>query len=241
MRIATLAVVAGLVTSAAAAADFKLPDQLVWTAYGTGSAGYNQAVAIGAALKERAGVNLRILPADNDVARMEPLRQGKVELSANGIGVYLAQEGVLAFGREDWGPQKIRVLAANTGGGVAMSLGVAREACDRIGKTDCGGFTFSDLKGLRVASIKGAPALNTNTAAWLAYGGLTWDDVEMVEFGGFGAAWKGMVEGTVDAAFSATNAGQVYEAASSPRGLAWPQFDPADDAAFERLLSVAPY
>lgn len=241
MRIATLAAVAGFVASAAAAADFKLPDQLVWTAYGTGSAGYNQAVAIGAALKERAGVNLRILPADNDVARMEPLRQGKVQLSANGIGVYLAQEGVLAFGREDWGPQKIRVLAANTGGGVAMSVGVAREACGKIGKPDCEGVTFADLKGLRVASIKGAPALNTNTAAWLAYGGLTWDDVEKVEFGGFGAAWKGMVEGTVDAAFSATNAGQVYEAASSPRGLAWPKFDPADDAAFKRLLSVAPY
>jgi len=241
MRIATLAAVAGLVTSAAAAAEFKLPDQLVWTAYGTGSAGYNQAVAIGAALKERAGVNLRILPADNDVARMEPLRQGKVQISANGIGVYLAQEGVLAFGREDWGPQKIRVLAANTGGGVAMSVGVAREACDKAGKPGCDGFTFGDLKGLRVASIKGAPALNTNTAAWLAYGGLTWDDVEKVEFGGFGAAWKGMVEGTVDAAFSATNAGQVYEAASSPRGLAWPKFDSGDDAAFERLRSVAPY
>lgn len=241
MRTATIAVAAGFITTIAAAAEFELPNQLVWTAYGTGSAGYNQAVAIGAALKESAGVNLRILPADNDIARMEPLRQGKVEISANGIGVYLAQEGVLAFGREDWGPQKIRVLAANNGGGIAMSLGVAREACAKVGKPDCEGFTFGDLKGLRVASIKGAPALNTNTRAWLAYGGLTWDDVEEIEFGGFGAAWKGIVEGTVDAAFSATNAGQVYEAASSPRGLAWPEFDADDDAAFERLLSVAPY
>ena len=92
------------------AADFHLPKQVVWTAYGTGSAGYNQAVAIGAALQEDAGVNLRILPAGNDVARMEPLRQRKVSFSANGIGVYLAQEGVFAFGGKAWGPQKIRVL-----------------------------------------------------------------------------------------------------------------------------------
>jgi len=241
MRITTLAVAACLATSPVLAADFELPRQVVWTAYGTGSAGYNQAVAIGAALKEAAGVNLRILPAGNDIARMEPLRQDKVSFSLNGIGVYLAQEGVFAFGDKDWGPQDIRVIATDPGGGVAMSVGVAREACEKVGKPDCKGFTFADLKGLRVASIKGAPALNVNTTAWLAYGGLTWDDVEEVEFGGFGAAWKGLVEGTVDAAFAATNAGGCYEAASSPRGLFWPPFDPNDEAAFQRLLDVAPY
>ena len=49
------------------------------------------------------------------------------------------------------------------------------------------------------------------------------------------------MEGRVDAAFSATNAGVCYEAASSPRGLFWPPFDPKDDTAFERLLAIAPY
>lgn len=223
------------------AADFDLPGQVAWTAYGTGSAGYNEAVAIGAALQDEAGINLRILPAGNDVSRMEPLRQGKVQFSLNGIGVYLAQEGVLDFGGENWGPQKIRVLGTNSGGGVAMSVGVAREACDKAGKPDCEGFTYADIKGLRVAQIKGAPALNTNTTSWLAYGGLDWGDVEIVEFGGFGAAWKGMVDGTVDVAFSSTNSGVTYEAASSPRGLFWPPFDPSDEAAYKRLTDVAPY
>ena len=237
IQAAALCVAAG----GAGAAEFDLPGQVAWTAYGTGSAGYNEAVAFGAALQDEAGVNLRILPAGNDVARMEPLRQGKVQFSLNGIGVYLAQEGVLAFGGENWGPQKIRLLGTNSGGGVAMSLGIAREACDDAGKPDCEGFTFADIKGLRVAYVKGAPALNTNTTSWLAYGGLTWDDVETVEFGGFGAAWKGMVDGTVDVAFSSTNSGVTYEAASSPRGLYWPAFDPSDDAAFTRLTDVAPY
>lgn len=241
MRKAILAAAVCLVTSSAYAADFDLPKQLVWTAYGTGSAGYNQAVAFGAALQDAAGVNLRILPAGNDIARMEPLRQGKVQFTASGIGVYLAQEGVFAFGGKNWGPQKIRLLASNTGGGIAMSLGVARDACNTAGKPDCKGFGFGDLKGLRVAWIKGAPALNVNSTAWLAYGGLSWNDVQKVEFGSFKAAWNGVVEGTVDAAFSATNAGNVYEAAASPRGLLWPPFDPKDDAAFQRLLAVAPY
>ncbi|MWB78010.1 TAXI family TRAP transporter solute-binding subunit [Pseudooceanicola sp. 216_PA32_1] len=230
-----------LAATGAHAADFKLPGQVAWTAYGTGSAGYNEAVAMGAALQDEAGINLRILPAGNDVSRMEPLRQGKVQFSLNGIGVYLAQEGVLDFGSENWGPQKIRVLGTNSGGGVAMSVGVAREACDKVGKPDCEGFTYADIKGLRVAQIKGAPALNTNTTSWLAYGGLGWGDVDIVEFGGFGAAWKGMVDGTVDVAFSSTNSGVTYEAAASPRGLYWPPFDPSDDAAFARLTEVAPY
>tara|TARA_R110002020_G_scaffold316999_1_gene532692 strand:- start:68078 stop:69235 length:1158 start_codon:yes stop_codon:yes gene_type:complete len=241
MRIAIIAAAALVGAASVQAADFTLPDQVVWSVYGTGSAGYNQSVAIGAALDDAADVNLRLLPADNDISRMEPLRQGKAQFSANGIGVYLAQEGAFAFGAENWGPQNIRLLASDPGGGVAMSLGIARDVCEKVGKPDCEGFVASDIKGMRVASFKGAPALNVNTTAWLAYAGLTWDDVEAVEFGGFGAAWKALVEGGVDAAFSATNAGGCYEMAASPRGLIWMPFDPADDAAFKRLTDIAPY
>ena len=45
-----LAAFAALGTAAgtAAAGEIELPKQLAWTAYGTGSAGYNQSVAIGA-------------------------------------------------------------------------------------------------------------------------------------------------------------------------------------------------
>jgi len=39
-----------------------LPGTLAWSAYDVGSGGYNQAVAIGNALKQRYGVNLRVLP-----------------------------------------------------------------------------------------------------------------------------------------------------------------------------------
>lgn len=56
--------------------------------------------------------------------------------------------------------------------------------------------------------IMGAPSMNMNVEAFLAYGDLTWEDTEVVEFGGFGAAWKGMVDGSVDAGFAITSAGQ---------------------------------
>ncbi len=62
----------------AASQNAKLPETLTWTAYDVGSGGYNQAVAIGAALKNKLGVNLRVLPGKNDVSRTMPLRDGTV-------------------------------------------------------------------------------------------------------------------------------------------------------------------
>lgn len=231
-----------LVAGAAQASDVTLPGTMAWTAYGTGSAGYNQSVAIGAALKNSAGVNLRVLPGKNDVARTEPLRQGKVQFSATGVGgSFMSQEGVFAFGAENWGPQPVRVLLANNGGTVGLAMAVAAEACEEAGKPNCEGFEYSDLKGMRVAWVKGAPALNVNNQAYLAYGGLSWDDVEKVEFGGFSAAWAGMVNGDVDAAFASTNSGKAYEAASGPRGVYWPPIDPNNQEGLARMQDIAPF
>jgi TRAP transporter TAXI family solute receptor len=231
-----------LVSGAAPAAEIQLPGQIAWTAYGTGSAGYNQSVAIGAALQNALGLNLRVLPGKNDVARTEPLRQGKVPFSATGVGgSFMAQEGVFVFGKENWGPQEVRVLIANNGGKVGLAMAVSVAACENVGKPKCEGFEYSDLKGMRVAWVKGAPALNVNNAAYLAYGGLTWDDVEKVEFGGFSASWKGMVNGQVDAAFASTNSGKAYEAAAGPRGVFWPPIDPDNAEGLAAMAEIAPF
>ena len=229
----TTVVAFGFTASMAFAQDLDLPRQLSWTAYDTGSAGYNQAVAIGAALQDAAWVNLRVLPGKNDVSRTEPLRQGRVEFSATGVGgSFMAQEGVFDFGAENWGPQPIRVLLANNGGAINLAVGVAG---------DLGIETYADLKGKRVSYIVGAPTLNVNTEAYLAYGGLTWDDVERVDFGGFGASWTGLIEGQVDAAFASTNSGKAYEAEAGPRGLFWPPIDPDDTEGFARMQEIAPF
>ncbi|MEQ6202401.1 TAXI family TRAP transporter solute-binding subunit [Sulfitobacter sp. HNIBRBA2951] len=242
MRYVSLATVLVLAAAPLAAQEVDLPSQVTWTAYGTGSAGYNQSVAIGAALQEANGVNLRVLPGKNDIARTEPLRQGKVQFSANGVGgSFMAQEAVFQFGAENWGPQPVRILAANNGGAVGLTLAVAAEACEAAGKPKCEGFEYSDLKGMRVAYVKGAPALNVNNEAYLAYGGLTWDDVERVEFGGFGDSWAGMIDGSVDAAFASTNSGRAYEAASGPRGVYWPPIDAGNAEGLARMQAVAPF
>ena len=231
--LATLAVAGAALAGQALAADLKLPGQIAWTAYGTGSAGYNQSVAIGSALKSAAGVDLRVLPGKNDIARTEPLRQGKVHFSATGVGgSFMAQEGAFSFGKPNWGPQSVRVLLANNGGAINLAVGVAG---------DIGVKEYADLKGKRVAWVKGAPALNVNTTAYLAYAGLTWDDVVKVEFGGFGDSWKGLVNNQVDAAFASTNSGKAYEAAASPRGLVWPKIHHDNKEGIARMQAIAPF
>src|SRR3546814_523342 len=138
----TVAAVAFAVSAGQAmAAEAKLPSTIAWTAYGVGSAGYNQAVAIGNALKSKMGVSLRVQPGKNDVSRLVPVRDGKVPFSANGVGTYLSQEGVFDFAASDWGPQEVRVLMMNNGD-VNLIVGVAKEA---------GIKTYKDLKGKRVA------------------------------------------------------------------------------------------
>jgi TRAP transporter TAXI family solute receptor len=208
-----------------------LPKTLAWSAYDVGSTGYSQAVAIGAALKNERGVTLRVLPGKNDMSRLVPLKQEKVQFSAFGVGGYQAQEGVFEFGVADWGPQKLRLLAMSNG-----------DFCNAvIVAGDIGVKTYADLKGKRVAFVRGAPALNHNVYAFLRFGGLEWSDVKQVVFGGYGASMDAIVADQVDAGNTNTTAGFATKIMSSPRGGYYPPMPHADKEAWQRMRDVAPY
>lgn len=236
MRLKTIFAAAGLaaiiLVPAASQSGGKLPDTLTWTAYDVGSGGYNQAVAIGNALKNKMNVTLRVLPGKNDVSRTIPLRDGQVPFSANGVGgSYMAQEGLYEFGARDWGPQPVRSLLLNNSDAL-LTIVTAKDANIR---------TMADLKGKRVAWVVGAPALNQNITALLASANLTWNDVKRVEFGGFGAAMDGIVANQVDAAFASTISGQAFKIAASPRGVQYPVVPHNDKEAWARLTKIAPF
>src|SRR5688572_27735113 len=121
-----LGVAAAALALQVSAQDIKLPATLTMTAYDTGSSGFNIAVAMGKAFKDKHGTDVRVLPAGNDVARLAPLKGGRAQISAMGIGVYFAQEGVFEFGVKEWGPQPLRLLMAASACN-AISLGVAKD------------------------------------------------------------------------------------------------------------------
>ena len=218
-----------LVTADVSAAD--LPNQIAWTAYDVGSSGYGQAIAIGAALKNKKGITLRVLPGKNDVSRLVPLREGKVDFSAFGIGGFHAMEGTQVFGMRDWGPQPIRLLAMSKS-----------DACNTILLADDKGMrTFHDLKGKRLPLVRGAPALNEIVYAFLRFADLTWDDVEVVEFGGNAASLDGIVEGQVDGAAAVTTSGFATKIAASPRGLYHAPVPHDDEEGWARLRAIGPW
>jgi TRAP transporter TAXI family solute receptor len=215
----------------ASAQSIKLPATLTLTAYDTGSSGFNIVVAVGKAMKDKHNTDVRVLPAGNDVARLAPVKGGRAQASAMGIGVFFAQEGVFEFAVRDWGPQPLRLILASSDCN-AISLGVAK---------DTGVKQIKDLKGKRVGMVVGSPALNQNAFAVLAFAGLTKGDVKLVEFSSYGAMWKGILNNEVDAAIASTISGQAKEAEASPRGLHYPPTPAGDKAGWARLNQIGPY
>src|SRR2546429_523969 len=211
--------------------DVVLPPTLTFTAYDTGTAGFNIAVAVGKMMKDKYGTDLRVLPAGNDVARLAPLRAGRALSLAMGSGTYFAQEGVFEFGVKEWGPQALQLLLSSVDCNAA-SLGVAR---------DTGVTEIKQLKGKRVGFVVGSPALNQNSLAILAFGGLKQSDVKVVEFSSYGAMWKGLLNNDTDAAFATTITGPAKEAETSPRGLIWPPLPHSDNAGWERVQKVGSF
>lgn len=230
-----LSLAAALLALAAApvfAADgVTLPRNMAWSAFDVGSAGYNQAVAIGKALQDTYGTSLRVVPAGNDVSRLAPVRDGRIPFACTGNDVFFASEGVSTFATPAWGPQPIRILGSSSADN-GYALATAKDADIR---------TMADVKGKRVAFILGAPALQTNIKSFLAFGGLTLDDVVVVEAAGYGAAFQMMIDGLVDATTSLTTGGIVEQAAASPRGLHWVPMPFADTEGWKRLSAIAPH
>ena len=209
----------------------KFPRTMSWSAYNLGTTGYNQAVGIGKALRDNYNVNLRVLPGKNDVSRLLPLQRGRVQFSANGVATYFGQEGVFQFAGKTWGPMPLRLIMASHGDS-NQALGVAN---------DLGITSYADLRGKRVPYVRGAPALNVTTEAFLACGGLTWDDVERVDFPGYNAMWTGIVNGQVDAAYATTVSGPTRKLEASPRGIFWPPAPHDDAGCWQRMDGIVPF
>jgi uncharacterized protein len=231
MRLAVAATAGAMAAALAAPSMAELPKKVMLTAYGVGTSGYSQAVALGAALKNNAGVTMRVLPGKNDLSRLAPVRSGKADFSFNGLGTFMSQEAAFVFAKRSWGPQKTRVLAFNFGDNCLIPYVAG----------DIGVKTAYDLKGKRVAVIKAAPALNYNVYTYLRFAGLTWDDVERVEFGGSRAAQEAIANGKADIAFTSTISNYPRKQEATPRGLSWPATPHNDEEGWKRFFEAGPY
>lgn len=218
--------------SAVEAKDINLPNTMVWTAYPTGTTGYSQAVGIGAVLQDEYGVNLRVIPARNDISRFEPVRRGRAHFSAGGVEAMMAQEGIHDFGTESWGPQPIRSSLWNLSDGCSFTLQVHGDSdIDRV----------QDLKDKRVPYVIGASAPNAGLEYLMRYGNVTWDDVQVVEMGGFSNMMTSFLDGDIDVMWTGCNSAVVHRLANAPRGVKFLEFPHDDVEAVQRVTENAPW
>jgi len=209
----------------------QLPDQITVVTYDTGTSGYNVTMAMTGPFKENLGANLRILPGKNDVARVSLLQNGTADFAALGSDAVYTQEGMYVFGQPNFGPQQVRLVAMNINRGSSAMLTAA----------DANIRTVEDLRGKTVALIKGSPVSRNFTAAYLAFGGLTWDDVEAVEVASFSDANSAILDGRVDAMVSNTNSSIGQQLEASPRGTHYLAFPHENSEGWARMNSVLPW
>jgi len=216
--------------AAVQAQEVELPQTLAVTSYDVGAASYNQAIALGTALGNAYDISLRVLPATSDVARLIPIQQGRVQFGVVGSESFNAVEGTEAFSAPEIGPQQLRMLVgSNSDNCFTLAL-----------RGDAGIETVEDMPGKRVAFVVGAPALQSNVAGFLAFGGLSWDDVEKVEVASFGASWEALINDQVDAITTLTTGGLAQQAAASPAGLKWLPLPASNKEGWQRLQAQKP-
>jgi TRAP transporter TAXI family solute receptor len=207
----------------------KLPGMMAWSAFGVGSRGYVQAAAISNALIKVYGTKVRIIPSGTSVGRLMPMKTGAATYGLLADEVYFAANAIYEFASPDWGPQDLRVLLAHP-----APIGFVATAKSGIK-------TIKDCKGKRIGWIPGASTNNVKTEAFLAFGGLSWKDVQRVDMPSYGAAGKGLIEGKIDAICYGVTAPVLYELAASPQGIHWVEFPASDVEGWKRIQAITPW
>ncbi len=219
----------GMSLPATASDDVKLPKRMLWSCYDVGSTGYVHASAMADALLKKYGIRIRLLPSGTSIGRLMPLTSKRVEVGWLATEAFFAAQGTYDFATYEWGPQDVRTILAHPTAHAVITTEVS------------GIKTLKDLKGKRVSYIPGNPSLNVKMEAYLAFAGLTWEDVQKVEFPSYGATGKGLIAGQVDAITGTVTASLIYELESTPKGAYYPPFDPNDKEGWERMLKIAPF
>jgi len=207
------------------------PDLLTIAGFGVEGSSYVQYAAVGEAMNEKFGIKVRQIPCGTDVSRNAIMNIGKADFSATGSGAFFATEGLEEFAEIEWGPQPLRLIYECP---AVYTSSLAVRGTSKIE-------TFADLKGKRVSYLLGNPGLSSVIRGSLAWAGLTWDDVEKVEYSSTTAAYAGALEGTCDASILSGVSSAAYKLEASPFGIRWIKMPAEDKEGWKRFNEHCPF
>lgn len=228
----------GLVAAGMAAGPFtalaqknipNLPQTMIWSTYDVGSTGYVEASAIADAFGKQYGSRVRLQPSGSAIGRVKPLTDGRASHAWLANELFFAVEGLHEYCAPDWGPQNLRTLL-----GRVNSFSVVATKVSGITQP-------SHMKGKRFAIARANSSVNIKVEPILAFAGLTWNDVQLVEFPSYGATLKALVEGKADCAGVAPNAATLRELEASQYGIGWVALDPANKEGWARAQKAVPF
>ncbi|MCQ9370404.1 TAXI family TRAP transporter solute-binding subunit [Corynebacterium sp. 35RC1] len=163
---------AGLVGACSPAPEAKiagLPGSIVWSTYPAGTGTYNDVAAFANTLTSIGGSQVRLMTGDTGIGRIAPLISGVAHYARSGDETYYAFEGDDEFASRVWGPQQIRNVWTPPG-----NYGV-------LTRKDSGIVTADQLRGKRYPRLISSISMNRKLEAVLNFGGLTLDDVTLVD------------------------------------------------------------
>lgn len=199
--------VLGVSFALAAQKSVSIPKMMTWTSYDVGSSGYLGAGHISATIYEKYGTKIRVIPAGTDIPRVYPVRLKDADVAFHGLGTYFMQEGTYDFKTMDWGPQPVRAIYFCQHPGLNFVI-----------RGDSDIKSFRDMKGKRIAAYPSG-TLNLVSETYLAFAGLSWDDVVKVTAPGYSAAIRMVMEGKLDASVIDPTSSFAYEMEAMPYGI----------------------
>lgn len=206
----------------------KLPSLISMTTTAVGSEAYTFSMGLSEGIEKKSGIKVRVEGLGSEIGRITPLKDKQTELAIlhTSLGVYLTR-GMYQFA--DWGPQKLRLVVR---GSYLWLVEFARG--------DSGIKTTADMKGKRLTWVEGGYSQIETHDAYLAYAGLTWNDVKKVSVPTLVASYKAPLEGIADLANGASFAADVMELANSRYGISYMPLPQANKEAWARAQAVAP-
>ncbi|QDI90352.1 TAXI family TRAP transporter solute-binding subunit [Salicibibacter halophilus] len=204
----------------------EMPEEMVWSVYDINAGGYAEASAVANEITEAYGTQIRMLPSSSGVGRMMPLYLGAADVGKIGDEFKFAFEATEEFFDLGWGPQDVRAIWAPIS---PFGLAVSEDSDIE---------SIEDLEGMRVPHISGNTSVNIKTESMLAFGGLTLDDVDVVDFNDYGGQGQALIQDELDVASINPQAGGMFEA-DSLDGIRWLQMPASDEEGWEHVHDVA--
>jgi len=190
------------------------------------------AVALGTVMEKETGMKIRMAPEGSSTTKLRMLRNKIVDMTIISASD-LANAGMEVTGgyaTREGGPFEVRLVWL----GRMLSTGY-------MVRKDSGIMSPSDLKGRKIGVCMLTPAMIESMDALLAWAGLSWKDVQRVEFGSWQANMSSIAEGKADVIYAMADSSHTYEAASNPHGIRFLELDPAKNpAAAKRFLAIRP-